>query len=200
MDLRARRHRLSAGTLLAAGFAAATEACSISGVVSAAQPTALERQLLGEYDELDEALLHASSVRGGAAVASVAPRFEALRAEALDQRAVQRFNEDDLLELKKAHCIAEGLDAAVVARPCSAAGADPAVARRLARVVEEENRARRAILTWAAYQIARSQGRVAPDPTEMAEVRKAYHQLLLEAAALGNLVEVEPGVFREAAR
>src|SRR5215471_11790056 len=88
-------------------------ACTIRVAGSVAKPTALERQLLGDYEELDKDLLHASSVRGE--LQPNAGTYEAVKAEALEQRAVQRFNEDDLSELKKERCIAETLDATIVA-------------------------------------------------------------------------------------
>src|SRR5262245_31747944 len=111
----------------------------VSAVGAVAQPTALEFQLLGAYEELDRDLMHASSVR---APSTPAASFEKLRAEALEARGLQRFNEDDLLELKNAKCLAEGLGAKVVPRPCALMEQDPAAQRRLQRVVKEENRAR----------------------------------------------------------
>lgn len=181
---------------LSAACVASVGCISVAG--SVARPTALELQLLGEYERLDEELVHASSVRGD--LAAGAGSFEMLKAEALEQRAIQRFNEDDLLELKGARCIAEALDASVVARPCSLIERDDAAARRVARVVREENRARSAILLWAAYELARKQGRGAPDPSEIGELRKLYQRLLFEAAQTGHIGEVAPGQFRELAR
>src|SRR5206468_4075133 len=100
--------------------------------------------------------------------------YEAIKAEALEQRGVQHFNEDDLSELKKERCIAETLEAAIVARPCALTDKDPSALRRIQRVVNEENRARRAVLAWAAYEIARGEGRTAPDSKGLAEVRRTY--------------------------
>src|SRR5688572_5407356 len=82
---------------------------------SVAKPTALERQLLGEYEKLDEELVHSSSVRGDLALGATS--FDLLKAQAVEQRGIQRFNEDDLLELKNERCIAESLQATIVSRP-----------------------------------------------------------------------------------
>jgi hypothetical protein len=172
--------------------------CAIKVAGSVAKPTALERQLLGDYEELDEDLAHASSMRGD--LSPGASGYEAIKAEALHQRAMQRFNEDDLVELKKEQCIAERLDATVVKRPCALADKDPGTQKRLSRVVDEENRARAAILTWAAHELARSQGRAVPKAEELVEIRKTYQRLLLEAAAPGELHEISPGVFKETAK
>ena len=161
-----------------------------SGTV--AKPTALERQLLGAYEELDKSMVHASSVRASKQTAAT---FEKLKAQAIEMRALQRFNEDDVLELKSAGCLAESLRAALVARPCKGAERDPVRARRLARVVREENSARGAILTWAAYALARQRGRASPSAEELEEIRSAYQRLLQEAARPGHLLEVAPGRF-----
>jgi hypothetical protein len=188
--MRGPRHALAA---LALGLPGA--GC-LEGAYTAARPTALERQLLGAYDELDTRLVHAASVRGqGRELLS----FEALEARAIEARALQRFNEDDLSDLEAAGCVAEARGARVVSRPCDRLEADDLVARTRARVVEEENAAREAIIAWAAHAAARQEGRGAPTPAEVEALRDAYARLLRETARPGVLVEVAPGEFRPAA-
>jgi len=165
---------------------------------SVAQPTALERQLLGEYQRLDDALVHASSVRGDPSLALTS--FESLKAEAIEQRANPALQRGRSLELKNQKCIAETLDADGRCSSLLAREKDESWKRRLERVVREENRAREAILTWASYDLARRVGRAAPAPAETTEVRKTYRRLLAEAAAPGQIVEIAPGVFREVAK
>src|SRR5690349_19216096 len=133
--------RASAAVFAVALLGVAPAGC-IRVAASVAKPTALERQLLGEYERLDDELVWASSVR---AAGDLARSFDALKAEAIEQRALQRFNEDDLVELKSVKCIAEALDASVVVRPCELARVDAAAERRIQRVVREENKARGAI-------------------------------------------------------
>lgn len=162
---------------------------------SVGKPTALERQLLGEYERLDNELVWASSVRGSTDPA--APSFDLLKAQAIEQRGIQRFNEDDLEELKGAKCIAERMDATIVERPCPLVQKDESAPRRLVRVVREENKARSAILLWAAYELARKDGRAAPGKKELDELRTTYGRLLREAAQPGQLAEVAPGQFKE---
>ncbi|MCC7380595.1 MAG: hypothetical protein IT384_02100 [Deltaproteobacteria bacterium] len=186
-----------------AGLWLATLCLSAVGCVtvatSAGTPTALERQLLGAYDELDRDLVLASSVRGDQA--RPAGSLEARRALALDGRALQRFNEDDLVELKGGGCIVERLDATVAPRACAliSDGGD-VVQRRRERVIVEENRARRAILEWAAYNAAREAGRERPSADEEREIRQTYHRLLAEAAQPGHWFETAPGQLREVGR
>lgn len=177
-------------------LAAQTACLTIASTVGT--PSALERQLLGVYDELDRDLVLASSVR--AANAAPPGSFEALKSAALDARGLQRFNEDDLRELKSQGCIAEAQDATVVPRPCPLTAADAARARTEKRVVSEENKSRAVILEWATHAYAREAGRPEPSAAERGEIRDAYHRLLREAARKGELFEVEKGVFREVAR
>jgi hypothetical protein len=163
-----------------------------------AQPTALERQLLGEYEKLDDELVWASSVRSGGEPDLYA--FEVIKAHALEQRSIQRFNEDDLAELKGRGCIAERLDAHIVSRPCDLGESDPAAVRRITRIVAEENRARDVIMLWAAHELARKEGKAAPDKGQVEELKRTYSRLLREAATPGHLAEVKPGEYREITR
>ncbi|MEQ9503438.1 MAG: hypothetical protein RIT81_41665 [Deltaproteobacteria bacterium] len=167
--------------------------CScVSGAGTAAKPTALERQLLGAYEELDDSLASVASVRAENAPAGRS--FTQMEALAIDARATQRFNADDLAELKDAGCIAETRAAKVIARACSMAS-EGAVQRRLGRVVEEENRARRDIVTWAAYAFARRDGRPNPSAEEVEALRQAYRRLQYESARAGHVIEDEAGAF-----
>ncbi|MBK8014572.1 MAG: hypothetical protein IPK13_24880 [Deltaproteobacteria bacterium] len=182
-------------------FAAAMPSC-LTLDATTAQPTAVERQLLGAYDELDEALVRASSVRGvsgwtldgmGAGALPSPETYASVQSLALSARALQQFNEDDLLALKAEGCVVEALGAMVKARACAKVREDPAVARRLKRVVEEENRCRAAVVRWAAYEVARRRGRAEVSSAIRDEVRDAYRRLLLETAKPGTLIERAPG-------
>lgn len=170
--------------------------CALSISTNAATPTAVERQMLGAYEELDRELVMAASVRGD--VRAEPTDWESVRALALEGRALMRFNEDDLRELKAAGCLAETLSGEVIARPCAAATAE--VAPRIGRVVEQENRARRAVVTFAAHAAAREAGRTRVAPEEVTALWQAYHRLILQAAAEGELFETAPGEFAPVAR
>ena len=182
------------GRVLAAALFLSSAGC-VSFASTVASPTALEHQLLGVYEELDRDLIHASSVR---AAAGGPGSLESLQGLALEGRALQRFHADDLAELKAAGCLAETTRAEVVRRPCAGGDADEGLLqRRLQRVVHDENRARRAILNWAAHAYVREQGRQTPTSDELSQMRATYHRLLKEAAAIGELFEVRPGEFEE---
>ncbi len=163
----------------------------IQAALSAGQPTAMERQLLGAYEELDEELVLVSSVRGGDGLGQVSN--QSLRYLALRARSLQRFNADDVLELKGAGCLYESLGVELVATQCELLASDPAVGRRRGRVIDEENRARAILIRWAAREVAHRQGRAVPSSQELSEVRAAYLRLLEETAVPGHLVETKPG-------
>ncbi len=168
----------------------------VSLSTNVASPTAIERQLLGAYEELDRDLVMAASVRGD--VRGTPGSWESLRALAIEGRALMRFNQDDVAELKGAGCLAEAMDGGVVARPCAASLGD--VSARVARVVEQENRARRAVVAFAALAAAREGGRTVVSPGEIEELRKAYHRLMRQAAGPTDLFETAPGEFSSVAR
>lgn len=157
-------------------------AFSVTGcfaVTNAATPTALERQLLGEYEELDRELATVASVRGSRPEPT---DLEGLKSLAVDARALQRFNEDDVLELKRAGCLSERSDARIAAETCELTARDESASRRVERIVREENRSRGHILRWAAVMAARREGRQIPSKTEEQALRDAYARLLAEAA------------------
>ena len=168
--------------------------CSIKAAGSVAQPTALELQLLGAYRKLDDDLVRSGSVRAAGPLSRAAR--DALAAAAIDARAMQRFNQDDVAELKAAQCVAEGLDARLRRRRCPLAADDPTVARRLDRVVTQENEAREALLAWAAATLALDAGEARIGPEVRGEVRAAYVRLLRQAANKGHVFEVAPGEFQ----
>ncbi len=159
------------------------------GVATVAKPTALELQLIGAYRNLDEDLVRSASVR-----ATNGPSFETLAMDAIEARALQRFNEDDVLLLKGEGCLAETLAAKIVARDCASIS-DPTVARRRERILQEENRCRATILGWAAHELARREGRPEPSAAELEMLRQAYVRLVRDAALPGHWVEAEPGRF-----
>ena len=179
------------------GSAVLVEGCSIRAAGSVAQPTALELQLLGAYRKLDDDLIRAGSVR--AAGAGPASAASALAAEALEARAMQRFNQDDVAELKAAGCLAETLAAQLAPRRCALID-DQTVVRRRARVIQQENAARRSLLAWAGATLAVQAGEDRVTASVRDEVRSAYVRLLRQAALPGHWVEVSPGTFEAVER
>lgn len=156
-----------------------------------AQPTAIERQLLGAYQELDETLVMEASVRSERELRA-APT---LRHRALRARLLQRFNQDDLRELKSRQCVAETPRARLRPVPCEAVR-QPPWSRIRARVLREENRSRQIILEWAAARLAAERSAGPVDDGIRAEVRAAYRELVEESASPGDLFETPSGSLR----
>jgi hypothetical protein len=169
----------------------------VSFAENAAPPTTLEHQLVGVYQEIDEDLVYASSVRGRDATRLTSA--DGLRAAAIQARAMQLFNEDELVELKNAQCVAERKDARLQVRSCAfERNADLSFAARRKRLVHDENKAREGILTWAAHVLAKKRGRSQVDTEELAELRGTYFRLLREVASPLHLFEGQAGDFVEA--
>jgi hypothetical protein len=161
---------------------------------SVATPTALENQLLGVYQDLDEDLVYASSVRGQDLNRS--SRLDSLRTRAMKARSLQIFNEDELSEFKDGQCVAETRNARIVAHVCpleneNDASFDP----RRTRLLRDENEARTRILEWAAYAVAQKRGRQSINPEELQKMRRTYFRLLREVAKRGHLFEAAEGSF-----
>lgn len=178
-----------------AGLALATGCIRAAG--SVAEPTAIERQLLGAYQKLDRELVWVSSVRGPGG--DLEPLGD-LESQALRMRLLQRFNEDDLAQLRDWGCVAEGQDARVIIRACDRLDGDAQWRRIRDRVVGEENEARDVIITWAATQLARRRGRGQVEPRWIERVRAAYADLMREAAEPEHLIEIPTGELVPAAQ
>jgi hypothetical protein len=158
----------------------AAASCFTLRSVTIGQKTSLERQLMGEVEPLTEQELLASSVRaaGGVGAGSV---DDVLR-RALGARRRQLFNRDDIDELKANGCLGEAAGARLVGRGC-ARQAEAATAPTVARLVEQENSDRQAIIDWA----------IATDPLltpkDREQVIQVYHLLLREQARAGDWVQ-----------
>lgn len=164
---------------------------------SVAEPTAIERQLLGAYQKLDRELVWVSSVRGPG---GSSPELDDLETRALKMRLLQRFNEDDREQLADWQCIAEGLEARVRPVSCRAVERDDAWLEIRRRVVREENEARAVIIDWAASQVARREGRAEADDELRDRIRAAYADLVRSAAEPDHLVETPSGELVPASR
>ena len=167
---------------------------SVGGTV--ATPTALENQMLGVYEDLDDDLVYTSSVRSK----NKEPfSTESIRSEALAARSLQLFNRDELSEFKAAGCVAETLSAKLVAYKCSAED-DPSdnFEERRTRIIRDENYAREKLVRWAAYLLARKKGRSTIEAQKLGELRKTYYRMLKEGADTGHIFQRPDGNFESA--
>jgi uncharacterized protein YdbL (DUF1318 family) len=165
----------------------------LSGCVSAKinvvdERTALENQILGSYEELDRDMQLLASVRAVDAEGQTrqVPDYTQERRQAITARQTQKFNQDDIDELKQAGCIGEAKDGTLSKRPCPRAS-DPAVAGRLERLIASENQARSVILRFAVT--------ASPDLTEkdLPQVTQAYARMQREKAKTGDWIQQPSG-------
>jgi len=152
--------------------------------------TALENQILGSYQELDLELLLLASVRSEPAPGAAVPDYTALRQEAIRARQIQQFNRDDREELLASGCLGEGNDGQLAGRPCAQA-ANPAVAARMARLIEADNAARH---TLSQFVVTAS-----PDltPKDLPEVIQAFVRLQQEQAKPGAWIQDANGEWKK---
>jgi hypothetical protein len=150
--------------------------------------TALENQILGRYQELDESLLQLASVRAGTegdgALDQAAFRDAAIRA-----RRVQRFVQDDVEELLRLGCVGEGRAGRLQPRSCEAASQDAKLAERIERVTRLENESRQAILSFVLE--------TTPELTrkDLHRLEAAWARLRAEQAPSGAWLENPEGTW-----
>jgi len=129
--------------ILIAGLTLAN--CSFNFDVTS-QRTALENQVMGSYLELEDDLILASSVRGGKQAKAAIPES---KRRALDALLNQKFNRDDVDELKDKEIIGEAVNGGIVVLPTGIGHQEGVKASdiKLARqLVDEENHDRDEIL------------------------------------------------------
>jgi hypothetical protein len=156
--------------------------------VNIGQKTSLERQLIGELEPLSEEEILAASVRAANSTGDLAADDLMQRAVAARQR--QLFNRDDIDELKAAGCLGEGPRTELLWRECEL-GSDPEVQSRGARLVNEENADRAAVIDWV----------LATDPvltpSDREQVVQIYSRLLLQNTKAGQWTKSEDGAWTQ---
>ncbi|NMB75934.1 MAG: hypothetical protein GYA21_12500 [Myxococcales bacterium] len=152
--------------------------------------TALENQILGRYQELDESLLQLASVRGGQDEGWT-PEQASVRDAAIRARRVQRFVQDDVDELLRLGCLGEGRTARLVPRACDEAGKDPKLEERIQRVARLENEARQAILIFVIETTPEFSRKDLP------RLESAWARLRAEQAPAGTWLEDPDGAWKK---
>lgn len=154
--------------------------------------TALENQILGSYEELDRDLQLVASVRAvdETGKRKGPPSFSQIRAQAVAARQTQRFQLDDVQELKTAGCLGEGADGLLASRPCPS-GNQEQVARRIARTVAAENAARKVLLLFVVT--------TSPDLTEddTDKLARAWARLNRDRAEKGHWIQDDAGAWTQ---
>jgi len=161
----------------------ATSGCFTPQIQVVDERTALENQILGQYERLDDDLQLWASVRSPAAASS---GMHQLRRQALQARRVEIFFQDDVEEFKRLGCLGEGRDALLARRPCSVDKERTRVAW-LERTLEEVNKARLAIF---AYVLAASPQLGAGDEEQL---RRVFVELRRRQAVTGDWLQLDDG-------
>lgn len=150
--------------------------------------TALENQILGRYQELDESLLQLASVRAGQDEGWT-PEQATVRDNAIRARRIQRFVQDDVDELLRLGCLGEGRTARLIARPCAEAENDRKLDERVQRVARLENEARQAILIFVIETTPEFSRKDLP------RLESAWARLRAEQAPAGTWLEDADGAW-----
>jgi hypothetical protein len=149
--------------------------------------TALERQMMGDFEPLTEEELLASSVRAGPMHAR-SGGLDERQSRALAARRRQVFNRDEIDDFKAKGCLGEARDATIALRRCDA---DADNLRRRTELVAQENADRAAILDWIAS------GDDAFADAGRSQLVDMYHRLLVVKSKQGDWVEDQGGWMRK---
>jgi len=142
--------------------------------------TQLENQILGTFQRLEQDLVLASSVRG----APAARRLSPLQREALEALMIREFNRDDVEELKAKLVVGEANNGllAVLVTP-----KDAAEARRVKRLVQEENHGRLVIMK-RVIQLSRDL-----QAKDLPLVRDIFYRLNVQTIRPGEMLQQKDG-------
>jgi hypothetical protein len=172
---------MSFRTCLAAFLLAAAGAGCVSlKPVVLARKTQLENQVLGSFQRLERDMILASSVRGE----RPAPKLTPLQREAVEAMMSRAFNKDDIDALKQEQVVGEAKTGKlqILAPP-----KEPALAKRVTRLVEQENRDREVIIRRVVQTNAKLSDRDLP------AVWRIFYRLNLQTAQPGDKVQREAG-------
>lgn len=164
--------------------------CTYSFEVSS-QRTALENQILGTYQEIDEDLVLISSVRAVDESGNLKPQeFSDLQRRALRARQNQEFNRDDIDELKNLGIIGETFTGELLLTPEGNGRAAAERKRRLAGdLIKEENRDRGVI--WLRIIQINEELKA----SDLEEVRKTYGRTKFNEAEEGHWLLDENSIW-----
>lgn len=161
-------------------------ACAQITIITVEERTALENQILGSFQKLNDELILIASVRGSQDVDGWSLSREHQRV--LGALMEQKYNQDDVREAKDAGCLGERNDGLLeLFDRCERLGEDEDFAQRVRIVYREENNNRRVIVEW----VLRTNQRLAR--TQRKDVERVYYRLRLENARPGDKIQEAKG-------
>jgi uncharacterized protein YdbL (DUF1318 family) len=145
MEERAMKSNTILMTIVLAGLLVVSS-CSFKApeVRVTGEMTALEREVLGTYRQMEEDTWMVASTRskGDAKEVKLSPE----KKQVLDAMQDQKFNKDDIEEFKKLGYIGENNTGFLDLRPVPDLESDPEKAKMVSEIVGEENQAREVIM------------------------------------------------------
>ena len=161
-------------------------ACAQITIITVEERTALENQILGSFQKLNDELILIASVRGSQGIDSWSLSREHQRV--LGALMEQKYNQDDLREAKDAGCLGERNDGMLeLFDRCAGMSEDEDQAKRVRIVFREENNNRRVIIEW----VLRTNQRLSQ--TQRKDVERVYYRLRLENARPGDKIQEAKG-------
>ena len=152
--------------------------------------TKIERQMMGDYEALPESLIVRSSVRGEEEGSSP----NSTKRTATGALSNQRFNLDDLDELKSLGVIGEALNGYVALLDADFhSGEVKPLHRRLAKIVSLEENSDREVIWTSLAEKSSSKG-------DIAGIQKSYGASRRRDAKPGHWVEHEQGKWKQVKR
>jgi uncharacterized protein YdbL (DUF1318 family) len=164
--------------------------CSFNFEVTS-QRTALENQIMGSYEELDNDVIMLSSVR---AVDESGKKKELsiseLQEEAIRARQNQDFNRDDIDEFKDLHVLGESNDGLLVILDSNIgkySSLDEENKKFVSNLCDEENKDRKVV--WSRI----IQNNENLKENDISEVRKTFAKMQFDASKKGHWVQEQDG-------
>jgi uncharacterized protein YdbL (DUF1318 family) len=153
------------------------------------QRTALENQVMGVYQELDDEVFLLSTMRGPRQQRSQKPDPSG---SVVFHRRNQEFNRDDIEELKEKGIVGERWDGLLEEVGGDNSNKDGVYPRELVKVlVNEENSDRRNIWRYVLSRIPEGSGMT------LSQIGEAYGKSLLEKAVPGFWLKDKNGVWHK---
>lgn len=163
--------------------------CSIKApeVRVTGEKTALEREVLGTYHQLEEDTWMVASMRSSRreGEAGLSPEKERV----LEAMQTQRFNKDDVDEFKRKGLVGEGGDGMLVIRSPRITEEDPEMDRLVREIVQEENESRTLIMN----RVVELNDRLKESRQE--EIRSIFARMNQENSPRGTWIERDDGTW-----
>lgn len=153
--------------------------------------TALERQVLGTYEDLGQDVLSYSSVRGVSPEGEliVPPPATPSQAAAMAAMRNREYNADDVDALRRDGVVGEGNNAMLIIRKDPIPVVGPLSAELVRRIISEENSDRQTVLSRL---LATTPGVTTENHSEVARIFAGIQQ---DAAPTGTWVQNQAGAW-----